>query len=269
MSAFTVRVGGRTIAVGASVRGGGTDLVVLLPGLGCTRASFDGAFRHAALSEFALCALDHPGHGGTATLGSASHLEHAAEVVTNVVEQLGADRVHLVGHSMGGAVGLIAARDLPSVGSFISIEGNLLGRDCGLASRAIARQPAADFVAGGFDGVLSTLAVPGRPDLSAWRGWLESCDREAVHAAARSLVDRTDGGTLVDLFRSLPGRSYVYGADSDIGHLSGVLAGERTHRVEDSGHFPMVDNPDRLYTVIADDLRRAGAATSTTRRRRC
>ena len=57
-------------------------------------------------------------------------------------------------------------------------------------------------------------------------------------------------------FRSLPNRSYVYGANSDVSHLADVLAEVTTHSVENAGHFPMVDHPDRLYEIIGDDLRR-------------
>jgi pimeloyl-ACP methyl ester carboxylesterase len=171
-----------------------------------------------------------------------------------VVRLLGHSRVHIVGHSMGGAVGLLMSQMGPKIESFISIEGNLVAADCGLVSRNIARQSPADFVHRGYDDLLRTLATPGRRDLAEWKSWLSDCDPASVHASALSLVELSDTGTLANRFRSIHVKSYVHGSDSDVSHLDDLLEGVTAHTIREAGHFPMVDKPEELYATVAMEI---------------
>ncbi|MBT8226818.1 MAG: alpha/beta hydrolase [Dactylosporangium sp.] len=249
-TSFGVTEAGKRLVVDATVRSGDGALVVLLHGLGCGRASFDSAFHSPRLRGLALCAIDLPGHGSSTSLGGDSTIDRYAQVVAAIIDRLAPPRIHLVCHSLGGAVGLLVAAGRTDLASFVSIEGNLVPDDCDLASRHTAGQSRDAFVGTGFASFVEDLRRSPRVDHRAWAAWYARCDPAAVHAAARSLVDWSDGGTLCEMFLALPTRSYVHGSASDIAHLAPVLAGQEVRSIPGSGHFPMVDNPAALWRAV-------------------
>jgi pyruvate dehydrogenase E2 component (dihydrolipoamide acetyltransferase) len=60
-----------------------------------------------------VLALDLPGHGGSAKDVGAGDAEGLTDAVEGALEALGIERVHLVGHSMGGAIAALASLRRP------------------------------------------------------------------------------------------------------------------------------------------------------------
>src|SRR3954463_6886179 len=97
-----VRLPGRRVR--ALTMGDGPSDVVLLHGLGATKSSF---FETAAALSGAhrVHAIDFPGFGGSSKPPLAPYTARwFAETVVGVLDQLGLERAHLVGNSMGGRV---------------------------------------------------------------------------------------------------------------------------------------------------------------------
>jgi pimeloyl-ACP methyl ester carboxylesterase len=153
---------------------------------------------------------------------------------------------------MGGAVGLIASQEIHNLASFVCVEGNLVSEDCGIVSRNIADQPLSGFVADGFEEFIADLEASPQIDLRAWAGWAARCEPAGLRQAASSLVEWSDSGKLLELFRSLPTKAYVYGMDSSLSHILPLLPEITARGINGCGHFPMVDNPSRFYSLVAD-----------------
>jgi pimeloyl-ACP methyl ester carboxylesterase len=257
------------IDIAADVRPGNGILILFVHGFACGSASFKSAFASPALRGYALCAIDLPGHGTSpAVSGHGDAIAQYAAAVADVVDLLGPDRVALVGHSMGTAVGLLAAARLGDrLGAFVSIEGNLVADDCGLASRGIAEQDRDNFCSKGFEEFVGALESSREADLKAWGSWARSCDPVALHGAARSLVAWSDSGVLAELYRRLHPRTYLYGERGGLpDHLKGTVDSEGAQVIEGSGHFPMIDNPIALWQVVSRSIterpsRNGGGAT--------
>jgi pimeloyl-ACP methyl ester carboxylesterase len=251
--AIPVDHGGAIVDVVADIRPAGPDVVLLLHGLSSTKESFAGITESPALAHLTTCAIDLPGHGRTAPLVTGAHtLEAYADVVARVVARLAPLRLHVVGHSLGGAVGLIAAQSTKSLVTFTSVEGNLVGDDAGLVSRQIADLELEDFAVNEFHRFVDSLRAAPEADLRAWGGWTATCAPAAVHESARSLVEWSDSGKLLGWYRALPRTAYLYGALGDrADHLVPLLDESTTFAIPDSGHFPMVDNPVALYSALA------------------
>jgi abhydrolase domain-containing protein 6 len=106
----TVRVG--TKAMPALVRGRGTPLV-FVHGFGADKESWLTLIG-AIDRRRAVVALDLPGFGAaTPVLAIEASPKRQAEAVLGAMSQLGIDRAHLVGSSMGGGISQRLAQDYP------------------------------------------------------------------------------------------------------------------------------------------------------------
>jgi pyruvate dehydrogenase E2 component (dihydrolipoamide acetyltransferase) len=101
--------------------------VLLLHGFGADLDSW--MFTQPALSEGRrTIALDLPGHGGSTKDVGSGDAGTLVEVVESALAGLGIERVHLVGHSMGGAVAaMVAARRPERVATLTLIASGGLG----------------------------------------------------------------------------------------------------------------------------------------------
>lgn len=102
----TVEVGGRRIRY--LRQGDGGVPLVLVHGFGADLTTW--LFNHAALGAGrAAYALDLPGHGGSTKDVGAGDLDLFAGVLAGFLAATGLGRVHVAGHSMGGAVAIATA----------------------------------------------------------------------------------------------------------------------------------------------------------------
>lgn len=116
---------------GARVRyrdSGGTGPAVLMThGIGESLEFWHRQFDDLGQS-LRLIAWDMPGHGLSDELASAMNLEGQAGAAWKLLDQLGVDQVHLVGNSLGAAMSLRMADQMPArVGSLVLANSAALG----------------------------------------------------------------------------------------------------------------------------------------------
>jgi pimeloyl-ACP methyl ester carboxylesterase len=249
---MNLQVRGQDLTVATTEQGEGPDLVVYLHGLGCARDSFNDVIASIPTNLRSI-AFDFPGHGDTLAVGWHNDLvEYLAETCAALVERSECQTVHLVGHSLGGAVAVLAAGLLEGrvrIGSVISVEGNLTASDCGIASRRIAEANVADFVAVGIFQFVAELRGSPATSQRAWAEWMARADPLAVHRAAVSLVAWSDSGGLAERWQRLDRAVYLWGEQMGFPeHLRHVLSDHQ--RIPGSGHFPQVDAPAALAQAI-------------------
>jgi pyruvate dehydrogenase E2 component (dihydrolipoamide acetyltransferase) len=93
-------------------RGEGAESTILIHGFGGDLNTW--MFNHEALaSKNSVYALDLPGHGSSSKQVGDGSLVGLAKVLEGFIDSIGAKKVHLVGHSMGGAVATIFALNHP------------------------------------------------------------------------------------------------------------------------------------------------------------
>ena len=85
--------------------GDGPD-VVLLHGLGGTKASFLDTAAALSAAGYRVHAMDLPGFGSSSKPLTPYGRVHAARAVLGAMDELGIERAHLVGNSMGGRVAI-------------------------------------------------------------------------------------------------------------------------------------------------------------------
>jgi len=171
-----VRVG-RTKVSTLTMGRGQTD-VLLLHGLGATKHSFIDT--SAALSDhYRIHAIDLPGFGSSSKPAMAGYdAPYFARTVLSVLDELGIERAHVVGNSMGGRVALELGLTAPE-------------RVRGLALLC----PAVAWLKRGFHPLVRLLrpelgVLPHRfgRDMVAKQFWAMFCDRDQVDPSVADVV---------------------------------------------------------------------------------
>merc|ERR1712187_452311 len=141
---------------------------------------------------------------------------------------------------MGGAPGLLLASKSPiPLVSFLNVEGNLLAADCGIASRGVAETSEEDFRNEKYCEMLQALAG----DKSLYES-VSKCPADALHASAVSLVEWSDSGRLLQIFKDLScNKLYLYGDKSRVDEVVSAVrdAGIPLQEVPDCGHMLAID----------------------------
>ena len=91
--------------------GNGTETLVLLHGFMENSTIWDEMEKHLS-KDFSLIKIDLPGHGKSEKMGEIHPMETMAEEVKRVLNHLNIkEKIHLLGHSMGGYVSLAFAEN--------------------------------------------------------------------------------------------------------------------------------------------------------------
>jgi len=191
-------------------------------------------------------------------------IRSAADFVRNQIRASGCGAVHIVAHSMGGAVAVLLAYEHPElVASLINVEGNFTLKDAFWSGKIAAvdeteveallasyRADTAGWLAGiGIERDERRVAAAGR--------MLAAQSAGTVHAMARSLVEVTAAPDYLEKVRIILERGMMF-------HL---VAGERSRNGWDvpefvlqraasmtiqpgSGHLMMLEDPATFLRLV-------------------
>jgi len=253
------------------------DPVVMLHGLGATKASFLPTVAALAGSH-RVVALDLPGFGDSVKpVGAAYDPAFFAEGVVGALDALGIARAHFVGNSMGGRVALELGLAYPQrVGRLALLAPSLawlrdrpwlkllqaVPPELGLlqpAPRAVVERIARSMVPGGDDG-WSAVGVD-----EFLRAYLTPRGRAAFYAAARNIY-LEDPEEFWTRLRELQGESlFVWGRQDrlvPIGfarHVRDALPAAE-HLELDCGHVPQLEAPRETHAALKRFLATAPVA---------
>ena len=219
---LTVILSGDVHRMSVRTRQSGDEVVVFLHGLGCSGESYREAWAFDGLSAYSLVTIDYLGHGLSASPAGFSYsIEDHARSITAILQSYRNQPIHLVGHSLGGAVALhLPAALRASIQSFVNVEGNLTPEDCRYGSRRASNRP--------YDEFLRDVLPAFKRSSETWRAvGLDLAHPEAFYKTAGSLVRLTDDGSLLDGFHKWKGRKvYVHGEENaDHPSVDAVLGG--------------------------------------------
>jgi pimeloyl-ACP methyl ester carboxylesterase len=228
------------------------DLIVLLHGLGCSKVSFEDVWYHKDLTGLSILAFDLLGFGRSEKPTDFSYsLEDHARVCEAVIRKFPEHRLHLVAHSMGGAIGLLLSGDiLDSAISFINVEGNLISEDCGFISRKTNSVSYDVFANKLFPDFRYRFQNEEHQNFS-----LEMATPLAIYKSSKALVAWSDSGHLLERFKDLKcNKAYFYGEQNSGMKVLNKLGHIEKRRITRSGHFLMNDNPEEFYSELFNFL---------------
>mgnify|MGYP002628896754 CR=1 FL=1 len=249
--------------------GGGAGIpVVLLHGYGGDLGSW--MFNVDALaSDRPVYAIDLPGHGASPPR-AASELADLAKAVFQVCDALSAPRVHLVGHSLGGAVALTIASTKPErAASLVLVAPVGLGRE--IEAEYLTAFLAADRRRPMKQALGLLFSDPDAVSSDMVEGVLRSKRRDgvpqALAATLEGFFDPASGQTqeLRPALSGFDGPVTVIWGDVDgiipPAHADGLPKTSEVHLVPGAGHMPMMEAAsavNRLLTAHFSSADRSG-----------
>ncbi len=273
----TADVGGRRISFAGAGQDG--DVILLIHGYGGDRDSWL-FLQEPMAARYRVYALDLPGHGTSAkdvgpgpenpgsagTAGSGGSLGVLADAVAGVLDALGAERAHLVGHSLGGTVALaVAARDAGRIASLTLIAPSGFGPEInagylrGFADAQTRRE--LKPVIGQLFADESLVTRQLVDDLLAYKR-LDGVD-EALHTLADTLLDgdaqRGDSAALLAATGGTVPVTVVWGrADRIIPAAQAEsVTGAVSHLIDGAGHMPHMERPAEVQAAIEETIARS------------
>ena len=260
----TADIGGRKISyVGIGEPG---DVVLLVHGYGGDRGSW--LFLQAPLAgRHRVYALDLPGHGTSSKDVGDGSIDMLADAVVGVLNAIGAEHAHLVGHSMGGAAAVAAtARDPRRISSLTLIAPSGFGSEINVGylrgfADAQTRRELKPVIGQLFaDESLVTRQVV--DDLLAYKR-LDGVDA-ALHTLLDTLLDgdkqRTDSAAALAAIGSAVPVTVVWGSADRIippGQAKSV-AGAVCRLLDGAGHMPHMERPTEVLAAIEEAIAGAG-----------
>ncbi len=257
-SSKSVRYNGETISLHYKYRRAGNELLLFVHGLACTKESFYDAWKYKSLKKYSLLALDLPGFGksGRPDNFSYSLYDHAG-VLYELIRSTKHKKIHIIGHSMGGAVAVLLAGKSPHrFASLISVDG-CLGSQNGSQQQQLSPPTFEEF---SEKLVLRIEKAKGTPEESGyrlWYQWSRASDPVGFQKTDESLIQLTRNGKIIEAFFSLPIKKVYFYPERD--GMPQVLKNARnitTIQISSSGHFIMNDNPKEFYNTLAKELAR-------------
>ena len=255
----TVEVGGRTLQY-LKIGEGERPPVLLLHGYGGDINIW--VFNQEALAEVGrtVYALDLPGHGQSSKDVGEGNLGSFVDAVAGFMDEMGIEKAHLVGHSMGGAIAGSSALAHPDrVASLVLI-----------ASAGLGEEINAEYIEG-------FIVANRRREMKNTLGLLFAnpalVTRDLVNDVLR--FKRMDG--VDEALRATADKVFPEGKQADVPDLSGldtpILAiwgqvdqicpvshsenlpdGARVEILEDTGHMPQMEAAGQVNRLIGEFL---------------
>ncbi len=245
---FSIVIDGQSNEIVANVRDTGKYLIFLVHGLGCSKDSFHHIWNLTDFDNYSILVLDLAGFGESSKSKKFSYtMEAQAQICAEILKKFSYKKLHIVAHSMGGAVALLLPDDiLNETKTFTNVEGNLIDADCGIISRKIISVPPAVFESDIFPELRDQFNNFGKRYAA-----IDSTSADAFYKSAESLVTWSDSNKLLEIFLGLPCRKAYFFGDQNVDLPTVTHVGEvQKVKIKQSGHFPMNDNPKDFYCEL-------------------
>ena len=234
------------IEIHSTVQGQGPKTIVFVHGWTCDESSWDGQVP-AFTSGYRVVTLDLPGHGKSgAPAANGFSMELFAQAVEAVRAEVGADKIVLVGHSMGAAVIRQYALDHPEhVAGLVAVDGPLdmrpMGGFTGFGELTIANRT----------NVIEGMFVPGTaPALREHiLAMMLGASRATADGAMAAMMDpklRTADKIMVPALSVFAGTSNFAGDQS----TKEVVSDWTSVQFAGTGHFLMMEQPDKFNATL-------------------
>ena len=243
--------------------GAGETAVVFVHCWACNRQFWRHQVEPVAAAGYRVVTLDLPGHGESGSERADWSVDGLAADVETVLDELGLERVILVGHSMGGPVSLAAARRIPGRVRGIACVDTLHNVEFEWPEGMVedlATQLQQDYRGGMESFVPQLFKTDADPEVVRWV--IEAAvasDQAGTIALMRDLgrLDRSgllaDAGVPIRCVNAAPEGNQGFATEVEINRKYADFAAVL---MEGVGHYPQLERPDefnvRLLQLLAE-----------------
>ncbi len=225
--------------------GSGVPILLLHEGLGSVSLWKDFPDRLAGAAGHPVIAWSRQGHGFSASESgerTPAYMHREADLLPPLLDALGVQRAHLLGHSDGASIALIAAAFMPHrVASLVLEAPHVIVEDITVTNIAAI---GGSYVASGMGKPLGRHHAD--PDALFWRWnhiWLNPAFRDWTIEA---LLPSIEAPALL-----IQGIDDEYGTLDQLDRIERVLPCAARLELTDCGHSPHRDQPEKVLAALA------------------
>ena len=238
-------------------------MLVLIHGFPLSREAWRNQITEFGV-RYRVLAPDLPGFGAVPPFHGPVTMARYAEYVKRTIDEAGAGRVVLAGHSMGGYIALAFAQAYPDRLRGLVLVATRPGPDTPEA--AAGRRSTAEKVrTGGTGGVIDSMAPKMVADpalVPEVKAMMAAATPAGVIGALEGMADRPDS---TDLLPTLDCPVWIVTGDADalIPHteserMAALLPGSTLTLIPGAGHLVAYEQPDAFKVGLSRHLRRIG-----------
>ena len=243
------------LEIHSTVEGSGPT-IVFVHGWTCNTSSWRGQVP-AFAEDYRVVTLDLPGHGQSeAPAESDFSMALFARAVEAVREEVGADEIVLVGHSMGGPVIRQYALMYPDrVAGLVAVDGPIDLRGLGAAFGGTIPEVTLEM----RETMIRGMFVPETP-AELQEHILEMMLGAPAETASGAMAAMFDPAIRTDDVIGAPVLAVVAGTAElpDVATVREIAPDFEATRVEGTGHFLMMEKPEEFNRLLAGFLDRVG-----------
>lgn len=245
-------------------------ILVLAGSLGSTAAMWDPLVPFLAV-DFHVVRCDLRGHGGSPSPPAPYVIDDLGDDLVALLDELGVERAHLVGTSIGGMAAMSAAvRHQDRVDRLVVIGASARFEDArpwversrrvlvdgpeAIAESVVARWMTPGWSAEHADRLPAMQAMFRRADPAGYAG----CCLALAAMDLRPLLGEIRAPTLV-----LCGRDDAATPPEHSEIIARGIAGARLELLDDAAHLPSIERPDRVAELVSAHLRAGAPAASS------
>jgi pimeloyl-ACP methyl ester carboxylesterase len=227
--------------------------IVALHGIQTNSVMFEPLFAQSFTSRYSLLAIDLIGFGESDKPEDFSYtVEDQAKVVMQVLDLLGIEQMHVIGHSLGGMIGTLLLPELGSrAESFANLESNLVASDCG-ASKEAVKFSIEEFESTEYHRIKASIDSSGEPSAASRSKWLQMIPAMVFYKTSISIVEWSTSEKLREIFNtSTVRRLYMYGS-KNAAKAKSVTESVKKVEIPNAGHFMLIDQPHACHDALKD-----------------
>jgi len=254
---FSVTLGEHNLEVSSVTKTGSSEWIIALHGIQSSKELFSDFSKQSFLKNYSFLAMDLIGFGESSKPESFSYdIADQAKTIKQIVRRLGIEKVHIIGHSLGGAVGTILLKPLQDIIiSFINLEGNLTLADSSITKEVVGYS-FDEFRKEKYQQIKDSIKNSDELSAGFRSRCLEKVPDYTFYKTSQSIIKWISDNELLRLFKdSSCKRLYIYG-DKNAFKKSIVPVNVQKIEIPNAGHFMLLDNAEATYTAIEDFLNR-------------